>query len=97
MRGVMVNAGFVSVLLGLALAFGLGALSPANAFFGVTASIVLYLGYQFARRHGMPLGEAVVDIFARPPAWGRGRALHAIFLATLGLGLFIMAQTLAQV
>lgn len=97
MRGAVVNTVFLAVLLSAALAFKLGIVSPADAFFGVTAPIVLYLGYQFARRHGMPLGEALVDIFARPPASGRGRALHVITLASLGLGLFVMAQALAQV
>lgn len=97
MRGILVNIGPAAAVALTMLAYELGALAPADAFFGVAAALICYTGYQFARREGMPLGKALADIFARPPAQARPRAYHFAYLLAVALGLVVMAQTLTQV
>jgi len=97
MRGIVVNAGLAATIAITLLAYELGVLAPANAFFAAAAALILYTGYQFARRDGMPLGQALADIFARPPARPGRRAFHFAYLASVALGLLVMAQTLTRV
>ncbi len=96
MRGYLLNAGLAAVIALTMLAYEFGALAPADAFFGTAAALICYTGHQFARREGMPLTEALADIFARPPAQPRSRAFHFAYLASAALGLLVMIQTLMQ-
>lgn len=97
MRGTIVNTALAAAAALTMLGHELGVLAPADAFFAAAAAVILYTGYQFAKRDGMPLGEAVADIVARPPARARGRAFHFVYLMSVVLGLVVMAQTLTRV
>jgi hypothetical protein len=96
MRGLIVNIGLATIIAVTMLAYELGMLAPANAFFGTAAPLICYTGYQFLRREGMTLPEALADIFARPPAQRRRRAFHFAYLASVALGLMVMIQAVSQ-
>ncbi|MFP3942370.1 MAG: hypothetical protein ACLFWF_00650 [Alphaproteobacteria bacterium] len=96
MRGAVINLGLAAIIALTMLAYELGLLAPADAFFGAAAPLIFYTGYQFAKREGMALGDALADIFARPPVQPRRRAFHFAYLISAVLGLVVMIQTLAQ-
>ena len=96
MRGLIVNIGLAAITAVTVLAYELGALAPADAFLGAAAPLICYTGYQFVKREGMPLGEALADIFARPPTQSRRRAFHFAYLGSVALGLMVIIQALTQ-
>lgn len=96
MRGFLLNAGLAAVVTVTVLTYELGLLAPADAFFCAAAALICYTGYQFAKRDGMPLGQALADIFARPPEQPRRRAFHFTYLISAALGLLVMIQTLTK-
>ncbi len=78
--------GFVVVL------FEFGALSPANAFFGVLAVLVLLTAYKLLKFEGRPLPEAVRTILSRP-AGGGGRLIgYFTYIGVTAAGLLVALQ-----
>ncbi len=94
----LVNILAISVMAALVLAFELGGLSPSNAFFGVSAVLILFTAYQFLAHDGAPLGHAVRAIFVHPVK-SKGEAGRLLsYLAYVGcgaVGLLVAVQALA--
>ncbi len=90
----IVNVSAVALLSIIVLAFELGGLAPADAFFGAAFVMVGFTAYQFLRQSGRSVGEAVNAIFSPK---GRG-VLSFSYLAFIGcsvVGMIVVVQALA--
>lgn len=76
----IVNVSAVIFLSIIVLAFELGGMAPADAFFGAAFVMVGFTAYQFLRQDGQALPDAVKAIFT-PKG---GRALSFSYLAFIG-------------
>ncbi len=76
------------------LAFELGGLSPANAFFWSAAVLTFYTAYQFLRRDGMYLGDALSSIFVRPTGSSARMRGYITYMGCAVLGVFVAIQAI---
>lgn len=74
--------------------FQLGLLSEANTFVIVAVTAIFYTARQLVQRDGEPVGEALLDMIAKPSSYPR-KAAYAAYVGCMGIGALVMVQALA--
>ena len=92
-RQRILNALAIGTSLIVFILFETGVMSEANAFFMVAAVAILYTGRQLTQRDGEPLGEALMQMIAKPSAYPR-KAAYAAYIGVVGIGALVMTQAL---
>jgi len=75
--------------------FEVGVMGPANAFFFAGTALTAYTAYQFLRRDGMSLKEALQSIFLRPATGGGRMRTYITYMGCTVLGVFVAVQAIA--
>jgi hypothetical protein len=88
------NVLVVAAMVGVLVLFELGSIARGDAFFIVSAMVVVFTGQQLIAREHMGFAEAARSIFTRPASF-RSRTSLAAYFACLGLAALVTAQVFA--